>query len=174
LAILGGSFRLLAKALLPIALLFILAGCGGSATTQAAATKIVTGQGFRFEAPAGWRVSRPQDAVRGRNGSALVSVTSYKLLKPYDPELFDQAAAELDRSVKRLVQQAGGTLVETKTTEVAGRQVRDYRYVAKGFATRLGFVLEGKREWQLLCRARAEDDDPDGACKLLFETFTVS
>ena len=119
-------------------------------------------------------MSRPKGAVTARNGSALVSVTTYPLLKASDPELFDEAAAELDRSVKKLVQQADGTLVETKTTKVAGRQVREYRYVAKGFATRLGFVLEGKREWQLLCRARAEDDDPDGACKLLFETFTVS
>jgi hypothetical protein len=174
LAILGGSFRLLARAVLPLALLFILSACGGSGAPEAAATKVVQGPGFRFDTPVGWQVSRPEGAVTVRNGSALVSVTTYKLLKAYDPERFDAVAAELDRSVKKLVQQADGSLVESKTTEVDGRDVRDYRYVAKGFATRLGFVFEGKREWQLLCRARAEDDDPDGACKLLFDTFTVS
>jgi hypothetical protein len=174
LAILGGSFRLLARAVLPLALLFILSACGSSAEPEAPATKAVPGAGFRFDAPAGWRVSRSEDALTARNGSALVSVTTYRLLKAYDPARFEAVAGELDRSVKKLVQQADGTLVESRTTDVAGRKVRDYRYVAKGFATRLGFVFEDKREWQLLCRARAEDDDPDGACKLLFESFSVA
>jgi hypothetical protein len=119
-------------------------------------------------------VSRSEGAVTARNGSALVSVTTYPLVKPYDPAMFERVSRELDGSVSKLAKQAKGTLVEHKTTEIAGRKVRDYRYVAKGFATRLGFVFEGKREWQLLCRARAEDDDPDGACKLLFSTFSVA
>jgi len=165
---------LLARAVLPLALLFILSACGGSTKPEPAATKGVTGTGFRFDVPVGWKVGRAGDAVTARNGSAFVSVTTYRLLKPYDAALFDRAAAELDRSVAKLAQQAKGTLVEKKTTEVAARKIRDYRYVAKGFATRLGFVFEAKREWQLLCRARAEDDDPDGACKLLFESFSVS
>jgi hypothetical protein len=165
---------LLARACLPLALLFILSACGGSTKPEPAATKAVTGPGFRYDVPVGWKVSRSGDAVDAHNGSALVSVTTYRLLKPYDPAMFERAAAELDGAVAKLAQQAKGTVVEKKTTEVDGRKIRDYRYVAKGFATRLGFVFEARREWQLLCRARAEDDDPDGACKLLFESFTVS
>jgi hypothetical protein len=174
LAILGGSFRLLAKVSIPLALLFILAGCGGSTAAEPPDTKTVPGAGFTFDAPAAWNVAHGKDSVTAKAGSSLVSVTAYPLLKRYDPALFDQVAAELDRSVAKLAQNAKGTVVERKTTEVAQRKIRDYRYVANGFATRLGFVFEGKREWQLLCRARAEDDDPDGACKLLFDSFSVS
>jgi hypothetical protein len=164
---------LLARAVLPLALLFILSACGGSTASEPPPTKPVAGPGVRFDAPAGWRIVRAGDAVSARSGNAIVSVTAYRLLKAYDPAMFDRAAAELDRSVAKLASQAKGTVVEKKTTQVAGRKIRDFRYVAKGFATRLGFVFEGKREWQLLCRARAEDDDPDGACKLLFDSFTV-
>jgi hypothetical protein len=173
LAILGGSFRLLARVGLPVALVFILSACGGSTTAEPAAAKTVAGSGFRFDVPAGWKVGRPDDAVEAVNGSALVSVTTYKLLKPYDAAMFDEVAAELDGSVAKLAKQAKGTVVERKTSDVDGRKIREYRYVAKGFATRIGFVFEGKREWQLLCRARAEDDDPDSACKLLFSSFSV-
>jgi hypothetical protein len=140
----------------------------------ATSAKVVTGPGYSFSVPKGWTVGHPHDAVTARNGDALVSVTTYKLLKPYEPALFDGVAAELDRSVARLAKQAKGTLVEKKTVEVDGRKVRAYRYVARGFASRLGFVLQGKREWQLLCRTRAEDPDPDGACTLLFDSFSVS
>jgi hypothetical protein len=174
LAILGGSFRLLAKVSFPLAVIFILAGCGGSTASQQPETKSVPGAGFAFDAPAAWHVGHGRGAVTAKSGSSLVSVTAYPLLKRYDPELFDQVAAELDRSVGKLAQSAKGTVVERKTSEVAQRKIREYRYVANGFATRLGFVFEGKREWQLLCRARAEDDDPDGACKLLFDSFSVS
>jgi hypothetical protein len=175
LAILSGSFRLLAKVIFPVALLFILAGCGGSSGNEQADTKTVPGAGFTFETPAAWTVGHGRNAVTSRNGGgALVSVTAYPLLKPYDPALFDQVAAELDRTVGKIASGAKGSVVERKTTEVADRKIRAYRFVANGFASRLGFVFEGKREWQLLCRARAEDDDPDGACKLLFDSFSVS
>jgi hypothetical protein len=174
LAILGGSFRLLARGVVPLALLFILAACGGSTTPEPARTQVVTGPGFTFTAPGGWKVSRSDDAVTARNGSALVSVTTYKLLKPYDPSMFARVAQELDRSVATLAKQAKGTVVERKTVEVDNRKIREYRYVARGFASRLGFVFEGKQEWQLLCRTRAEEPDPDGACALLFDSFSVA
>ena len=43
LAIVGGSFRLLARAFLPPALLFILAACGGSAKPEAPTTRLAHG-----------------------------------------------------------------------------------------------------------------------------------
>jgi hypothetical protein len=167
---------LLAKAVVPLALLFILSACGGGSTAPqpAATAKLVTGAGFRFSVPDGWKVARSDGAVTARNGDALVSVTRYKLLKPYNPSMFGRVVEELDRSVGTLAKQAKGTLVEKKTVDVDGRRIREYRYVARGFASRLGFVLERKTEWQLLCRARAEEPDPDGACTLLFDSFSVS
>src|SRR3954468_7763090 len=96
LAIFDGSFRLLAKAFLPFALLFILSGCGGSTGTTAQETIGVRGNGFVFELPQGWTVERPPNAVVGKRGSELVSVTRFDLRKAYDPKTFDAVAKTLD------------------------------------------------------------------------------
>src|SRR3954447_2049826 len=85
LAILRGSFRLLARAVLPLAILFILAACGSSKSQTAKTTVEVRGPGFTFQVPKGWSVSTPRNAVVARQGSGLVSVTRFSLLKAYDP-----------------------------------------------------------------------------------------
>jgi len=100
-----------------------------------------------------------------------VSATAFPLLRPYRPALFDQAAKELDGVAARLAAQAGGKLTEQKTTTVDGRKIRSYRFEAGSDATRIGFVLDGRREVQLLCRAPTADGDPDGSCALLFDSF---
>jgi hypothetical protein len=156
---LGGSFRLVARAVLPLALLFILAACGGSKHVTRQATVGVRGQGYTFAVPRGWRLARPPGAVVARRGDGLVSVTRFPLLKPYDPAKFDATARELDRIARRLDPRARG-----ETVEVAGGPIRAYRYDDR----RIGFVLEGKLEYQLFC-AHAT-----GACDLLFATFALS
>jgi hypothetical protein len=98
---------------------------------------------------------------------------TFTLLKPYDPSLFAKVTAELNRNAAKLAAQAHGTLTEKVTTTVSGRKVRAYRYTADGFNTRIAFVLDGKREVQLLCRAPAGSADPDGSCSLLFRSFTL-
>jgi hypothetical protein len=164
LAILGGSFRLLARAVLPLALLFILSACGSSKRQTPQSTVEVRGPGFTFEVPAGWNVSTPKDAVVARHGGAVVSVTRFPLLKAYDPAKFGAVAKELDRVAAQLAVQAGGSLDAKETTTVAGRKVRAYRYRDK----RIAFVLVGRREYQLFC-AKAGD-----ACDLLFRSFALS
>jgi len=164
LAILGGSFRLLAKAVLPLALLFILAACGGSKQGQAQATVGVHGPGFTFEAPQGWRVVRRADGAVVRRGKALVSVSRFPLLKTYDPAEFAAVTKELDSLATRLAHSVGAKRATGQTTNVAGRKVRSYRYGDR----RLGFVLEGKREYQLFCRPVS------AACDLLYASFTLS
>jgi hypothetical protein len=133
----------------------------------------VHGAGFRFSVPPGWTIRRGVGVVAAQSEKAVVSATTFTLLKPYDPKLFAKVAAELDRNVDKLVAQAHARLTEKLTTTVAGRKVRAYRYTAGSFDTRLGFVLNGKREVQLLCRAPAGSADPDGACGLLFRSFTL-
>jgi hypothetical protein len=133
----------------------------------------VHGAGFRFSVPPGWTVRRGVGVVSAQSGKAIVSATTFTLLKPYDPKIYAKVAAELDRNVAKLVAQAHARLTEKLTTTVAGRTVRAYRYTAGSFDTRLGFVLNGRREVQLLCRAPAGSADPDGACSLLFRSFTL-
>jgi hypothetical protein len=91
-------------------------------------------------------------------------VTTYTLQKAYRPAIFPAAARELDRVAGQLATQAGEQLTERQTVEVAGQKVRAYRFGS----TRIGFVLVGKREYELLCR------DPGSACDLLFKSFSVS
>lgn len=122
------------------------------------------GDGFSFQIPSGWEVERPRDAVVARRGGAVVSVTRFPLLKPYDPSRFDAVAKELDRLARQLAQRAGTPLSSGATVEVAGRKIRAYRYGDR----RIGFVLEGRREYQLYCV------QPGAACDLLFSSFTLA
>ena len=122
------------------------------------------GPGFTFEAPQGWRVVRRADGAVVRRGKALVSVSRFPLLKTYDPAEFAAVTKELDSLATRLAHGVGAKRATGQTTNVAGRKVRSYRYGDR----RLGFVLEGKREYQLFCRPVS------AACDLLYASFTLS
>jgi hypothetical protein len=158
------SFRLPARAVLPLALLFILSACGGGTTTEPVSTRVVRGPGFSFAVPGSWQTSRSQRTVSSSDGKAQVSVTTYTLLKPYRPAIFAAAARELDRVAAQLAAEAGAKVTKSETLDVAGRKSRAYRFGTM----RIGFVLVGKREFQLLCR------EPGGACTLLFESFSLT
>jgi len=125
-------------------------------------------------------VARAGTAVtaRGSGGddAPLVSATAYKLARAYSPALFATARTELDGVAAKLAAASNGTVTESVTTTVDGTRIRAYRFTAhpEGHPAtddRVGFVLEGKREYQLLCSAPAGSGDPDGACALLFSTF---
>jgi hypothetical protein len=124
-----------------------------------------------LEAPAGWQVSRTERAVKAHRGQAEVSVSVFPLVKAYDPAIFGRVAKELDGVATTLAERAGGTITERETTTVDGHKIRAYRFAAHGVDTRVGFVLRGKREYQLLCRAPS--GDPDAACALLFRSFNA-
>jgi len=102
-----------------------------------------------------------------------VSVTPFPLLKPYDPARFAAVAKELDGVAAELAAKAGGRVTESSTVEVAGRKIRAYRYTRGDDQVRLGFVLEGRREYQLLRRLPG-GTDRDGACDLLFSSFALT
>jgi hypothetical protein len=196
LAILGGSFRLVAltsvrragvwrPTVLVLLIVPLLAtSCGSSAKTSArssGATLIVRGPGFRFSAPVGWRVRHtPTSAVAQSPDQppAIVSAAVYRLGKAYAPDDFGAAASELDGVAAKLARAVGGKLTARETTTVSGRKIRAYRFTAQpngtgAYADRVGFVLFGKREIQLLCQAPAGAGDPGGACALLFASFEL-
>jgi hypothetical protein len=125
---------------------------------------VVRGPGYTFSVPAGWRTTRTLRAVAVQNGKSRVSVTTYTLQKPYSPALFAAAAKELDGVAAKLAAAAGVALREKQTVEVAGEKIRAYRFGSM----RIGFVLVGKREYQLLC------ENAGAACALFFKTFSVS
>jgi hypothetical protein len=165
---------LLAKAVLPVAALFILSACGGSPKPDRALTQGMRGPGFVVQVPQSWHVTRPANGVVARKGGFRVSVTTFPLQKTYEPGMFDAVAKELDGVAAKLAAQAGGKVTERVTTTVDGRKIRAYRYTGGPTETRIGFVLEGKREYQLLCEMPTGASDPDGACTLLFDSFTLS
>ena len=108
--------------------------------------------------------------MRVEQGGKRVSVVVYPLVKPYRPALFAVASKELDRVASQLAAKDGLTLSARETTRVDGRKIRAYRFGT----TRIGFVLVGKREYELLCELPPDGEDADGACALLFSSFSVA
>jgi len=129
----------------------------------------VRGAGFSFSVPSAWRSSAASGIVAARRGNAVVSVRRFTLVKAYDPARFDAAAKELDGIAARLASAAGVALAEKETTTVGGQKIRAYRFGS----TRIGFFLRGRREYQLLCRLAPDGTDRDGACSLLFASFSA-
>jgi hypothetical protein len=132
--------------------------------------------------PNGWSVSRTSSSVSARAPGGpdgpLVSATAFRLAQPYSPALFPQAAKELDGVAAQLAHASHGTVTASETTTVDGRKVRAYRFTAHPTGRpatddRIGFVLAGRHEYQLLCSAPAGGGDPDGACALLFASFAA-
>jgi hypothetical protein len=173
------TLPLIVAIVLPLSL---VACGGGSKTGPPAGNAVVKGAGFQFEAPPGWRTSRTDTSVVVRQdaaGKTLVSATAFALLKPYSPTLFARAARELDGVAAKLAAQAHSTIAESRTVTVGGERVRSYRLTVKPasgapFDEQIGFVLHGKREVQLLCRAPVGANDPGGACALLYSTFRLT
>lgn len=168
-----------------MSLVFIVALFGascGSSSPRKQATAAVRGPGFRFSAPASWRVRHTAASVVAESRAdpaARVSAVVYRLAKTYTPDRFAQAAKELDGVARTLAQDAGGSVTDAETTAVAGLRIRAYRFTARApqgrrYDDRVGFVLDGKREVQLLCQAPSGAGDPDGACALLFRSFTLT
>lgn len=134
------------------------------------------GFGYRFSAPADWAVVRSGREVRASQGVSLVSVTRYPLLRAYRPALWDHVLPELDRAADGLAQQQNGTVGESRTVTISGRQARsydiDYEREGKALVERIAFVLRGKTEYLLLCRYGEGGDK--GACDRLLATFKLA
>jgi hypothetical protein len=146
-------------------------GCGGG---DEASVQTVTGAGYRFEAPGDWVVERSgrRLSVVAEDDAASISVTSFRLARAYRPELWPQAREELDEVAEELARELDGTLESRETVRIAARRARAYRFSGTRDETRrIGFVLDGRREFQLLCRGDAGEPSP---CERLFATFSLA
>ena len=116
----------------------------------------MTGDGFRFAAPAGWTVAQTARSSAASSGPVnRVEVQTYRLVRPYRAELFDAASRELDRIAGALAVQLHGRVASRATTRVAGRDARSYRIDYDSRVSEITFVLDGRREYELLCRRPA-------------------
>lgn len=135
----------------------------------------LSGDGFGFEAPAGWKVTRTPQTIEAALGDGAVSVTVFRLTHPYRPELWPKVVPELDGVARNLADQLRGQAEAGTTVTVAGRRARRYEIAFRrrggDFVEQITFVLDGPREYQLLCRYRAGADVR--ACAALGSSFRL-
>jgi hypothetical protein len=135
--------------------------------------QIVRGDGYRFAAPSDWPVERTQRTTAAARGEVdRVQVTTFRLVKRYRPALFAAAAVELDGAAAKLAHALRGHVVHTATVRAAGRRARQYRIAYGDRTQELTFVLDGRREYQLLCRRAA--DAADDVCRRLVRSFELA
>jgi len=138
-------------------------------------TQDLSGSGFRFEAPKDWTVSREErgGTVGAASGDVdLVEVRTFRLVKPYRVALFAATTRELDEVIDRIAAQQKGRVTSRATTRIAGRRARAYQVHYDGKVQEISFVLDGRREYQLLCRRPAGGDGD--ACRVLRESFELA
>ncbi len=163
-----------------------LVGCGGDGEAEIVvappvAMKTVSGPGFTFQAEQAREIARTPRSVTVLPAEAgsqeLESVTIFRLVKPFRPALWPQAAKELDGVAARLAASLGGELERApKTVRIAGLHGRQYEigYEREGarLRQRLTLLLSRRTEYQLLCRWEAAAEMPD-ACSELEASFRI-
>jgi hypothetical protein len=180
----GVSFRLLSagtvlprfrhgKQLIGALALVALAGCGGRGGGATPSGQSVSGKGYRFAAPAGWRVTHAAAVTSAGRGDELVSVTVFPLGRPFRPELWQKTVPELDRVASQLAGRLGGHVTSLESGVLAGHRTRSYDIAftrgGKDLVERIAFLFSGRREYQLLCRFV----DDDSACRDFRTSFRL-
>ena len=144
---------------------FILAGCGGGGNSN---WQQVQGDGFAFNAPSGWAV----DGAAATNGSVdRVEVLVFRLVRLYERSKRAAVARELDRNAADLARQLKGSVSSKRWVEAGGFDARSYAISYDRKLAEITFALDGRREYQLLCRRTAGGDD--APCVELLRSFHV-
>ena len=150
----------------------VLAGCGGGDGTEE--LREIGGSGYAFDGSTELEVTRSGRTLTGELDGHVVSVTTFRLSRPYRPELWTRVVPELDRVASELAQKLGGRVAARETRTIAGRRARVYRVEGARDDTRLAaFVLRGRSEYQLLCRWPDGDEAP-GPCDDLLASFRLT
>ena len=107
-----------------------------------------------------------------------MAVAVFLLAKPFRPELWDEAVAELNDVAARLAERLGPTarVVRSESTTLDAREARSYlityRRNGRAMQDRVAFLLLGRREYQLTCRIVVDEGDADvDACDELTRSF---
>jgi hypothetical protein len=149
----------------------VLAGCGGGGASPT--PRSVSGNGYRFAAPAGWRLTHAARVTSAGKGEELVSVTVFPLGRPFRPELWEKTVPELDRVASQLAVQLGGHVTSLEGGVLAGHRSRSYdiAFTRSGIdlVERIAFLFDGRREYQLLCRFVGDDS----ACRAFRTSFRL-
>ena len=148
--------------------MLILAGCGGSSAPKPEAWQAVRAPGLHFQAPRSWQVTRAKAKVAAKDGPDFVEVTTFSLVRAYDPSLFGPVRGELDRRMTTVAGQSSGSVTAHRTDTVAGIKSHSYDVTVGDRVETYTFVLRGMREYQLLCSADAD------VCARLLTSFAVS
>ncbi len=129
-----------------------------------------------FTAPADWEVSRKGREVQAAQGTRLISVTRFPLLRRFKPALWEKVVPELDRAAAAVASQQRGAVSGPRTVTVGGQKARRYdvAYTGEGkqLVERIAFVLRGKTEYLLLCRY--ERGGSTDACDGLLTSFRLA
>jgi hypothetical protein len=152
-------------------LVLLVAGCGGEASDRPA-TQEVRGTGYVFNAPQGWEVTRAGRSITASaSDGEAVSVTRFRLNRPFGPKLETQVKRELDRVTGKLAAKLRGSVESSRRTRIGGRPAWVYEFVEMSDGTReIAFVFAGRREYQLLCRGSRRSP----GCRLLLRTFALA
>jgi hypothetical protein len=121
-------------------------------------------------------VARKGAEVQAAQGTSLVSVTLFPLLRRFRPELWTKVIPELDRAAAAVARQQKGKVGDSRTITIAGQKARRYdiAYASEGkqLVERIAFVLRGKSEYLLLCRYERGGDTE--ACDGLLTSFKLA
>jgi hypothetical protein len=156
----------------------ILVACGSDAPEW----RTVTGNGWAARFPSAWSVERGDRRVLARpeEGQESLVVATFPLRRRFTPDLWDEAAGELDVVARELAEELS-TLAELSdgvATAIDGRRARVYeiRYERDGepLLERVAFLFAGRREYQLTCRiVLAQLESGERACSELFFSFEL-
>jgi len=133
------------------------------------AAQTVTGRGFRFEAPPGWRVTVEMQRASASRDDELLQVAAFPLQRPYSAALFTKVERELRTRMAQVAEETGGTVSGGGAVTAGGIRSHSYDVTIGDHVDQYTFVLRGMREFQLLCRRKSSS--ADDACRRLVTTF---
>ena len=102
--------------------------------------------------------------------SQLVQVSTFPLVKRYDDALFGKVARELGARMQQVAATLHGKVTHAHTVIVANIKSHSYDVTAGPAVYEYTFVLQGRREYQLLCRYPTGKSN--SACVQLLRSFT--